>query len=90
MRFQKLDRLTALQIAVLAAISSTVAALGTVLALRQLLHHAPEPAVPKSDATATRAGPAHFSEDGVIPVLREAESVAAAADERNHRNSETV
>jgi hypothetical protein len=101
MNKEKVDRLSglsAVQIAVLAMVGSTIAAVATLMGLRRLgivrgkpavspAEVPPQPAVPIMTKTTV---PAHFSEDIVVPGLTYTGADVRAQDERDGRSTEGV
>lgn len=100
---EKVDRfsgLSALQIALLAMLGSTVAAIATLIGLRRIgivgsraeadstaATTPPQPAVPVNTAPSL---PTHFSEDIVLPGLTFTGAEVSAQDERDGRSPEGV
>jgi hypothetical protein len=98
---EKVDRLSglsAVEIALLAMVGSTIAAVATSLGLRRLgitrgkpgtsqVETPPQPAVPVITKTTV---PAHFSEDVVVPGLTYTGADVRAQDERDGRSPEGV
>jgi hypothetical protein len=98
---EKVDRISglgAVQIALLAIVGSTVAAVATLMGLRRLgivrgnsgtsqAETPPQPAVPIITRTTV---PAHFSEDVVVPGLTFTGADVRAQDERDGRSPEGV
>ncbi|HLJ67420.1 MAG TPA: hypothetical protein VKX16_08675 [Chloroflexota bacterium] len=91
---QKLGTLNAYQVAGLAVLTSTVAAIAVLIALRRFI--APAPAEPGSRGKVSLSGrgrsgvPHHFSEELIVPGFTETGAQVLAEDESSGRSPEGV